>query len=713
MKYLNPPVLGFLVYALFLGALGLYYQIFLVTPESMALEELKAESPGFLPLRLKLKGRGLDGGLSASLTQDTTNPSALANNLLTDGSAVDIQIIGERLYVGNLNADSEIFSLQDPLHPQKLSSLRGPANVWHVDAEDDLLVYSVARRGIYVFDQHNFSRRGYQLTRGESMASVHRRHYLYSAESRAGLSVYDFSNPEKLFLVSQLALDGKASDLAFIGDFLLVAAQTGGLHLVDIRDPRHPRLVKTLAAQRSYETVAVHQGIIYASDSFLQIDLLHLDADGALRRISRIPLLGSVRDMVFSPERLYFSENQNGVRSVDIRDPAAPQTLGAVVIPGDPRGLALSGNYLYVAGANAGVQIVDIRQIQPRHFLGLANTPGLASQVVANGRWLYVADGSAGLAVLDRSASPGLTQVAQLRTGSDLLRLAQSENYLYGTTRDKQLLVFDVSQPQNPRLVHEQLLPVPARALVVCGRSLIINGQGALLFRVDISIPDEPRLIETHALRDTARQLTVQGNRVYIAAGRAGLLIAQVDQNRPLQIVSAVERFWPMSEFSMALGVAVRGNFAFVSQGENGLQLLNIADIKNIRELLLLPIDGFVREIQLSDRFAVLADFENGYTFVNIQQPQRPFLAAQMPAAFRQIAGFIVDQELIYQPSRSSGVQVLPLPLALTRTAPATDSGSRVSFALEKRPQPGWYSFNVSDRRQFIHRPAVVEFSEL
>lgn len=707
MKFFNWPLLGIVIYAVFVVSLGFYYQRFLTTSQTMSLEAVEFETD---PQRLKITGQGLNTRLSAYLTPDPINHSALMNNILTDGYVAGVQIAGGKLFVGNLRSASEVFSLEDPLYPQKLKVLSGMVGVWHVDVDDKSVVYTTVQRRIYVYDQQDLTRRGYVLTKGEPMASLRRGHYLYSAESRAGLSIYDFSNSEKLSLISQLALDGKASALAFSGDFLLVAAQGAGLHLIDIRDPHHPRLVKTLPAKRSYETVAVHQGIIYASDSFLQLDVLKLEANGEVRRISTIPLLGNVRDMAFGSQRLYLAESQNGVRSVDISDPSTPRSLGSILIPGDPRGLALSGNYLYVAAANAGVQIVDIRHIRPRRFLSMVNTPGIASHAVAAGSWLYVADGYAGLAVLDLSRLPKLTQVAQLPTGSDLIRLAQAKNYLYGITSGRHLLVFDISQPQTPRLVYEESMTSGLNRLIVCGDSLLIGDRTRQLFRLDISIPDKPRLMETLSLPDSVRQLAVGGNRVFIADGRAGLLISRVEKGQPLQLTAAVERSWPMSEFVLALGVAVRGDFAFVSLGKNGLQVLNISDADEVRELLLLPIDGFVREIQLSEKFAVLADFENGYTFVNIQQPQRPFLAAQMPAAFRQLAGFIVDKEQIYQPSRGSGVQILPLPLALTQTR--AGSGDVAEFHLNKRPEPGWYSLNLSDRRQFVSRPAAVELQE-
>jgi hypothetical protein len=707
LKFFNAPLPAVVIYLIFLGSLGFYYYWFLLVPQPMSLETVEFEARGTEAPRVKIWGQGLDTRIDAYLSYDSIDHSALVSNLLIEGYVADIQIVGERIYVGNLQDQSAVYSLEDPLHPRRLKILTGLPKVWHVDATHELVAFSLIDRGIYLYDQQSFARRGYHLSRDQSVASVLRRDYLYSVEGRAGLSIYDISDVEGMALVSQLELAGKAGSLAFSGDFLLVAARTEGLHVVDIRDPLHPRRIATLPAQRSYESVAVHRGYIYASDSFLQIDVLQIGTEGELRKIARIPLLGSVRDMVFGSERLYLAESQTGVRTVDIGDPAAPRSLGSVVVPGDARGLALSGNYLYVAAANAGVQIIDVGKIEPRRFLSLTDTPGLASHVVADGRWLYVADDYAGLLVLDRSAWPELTPVAQLPTDSDLFRLALAGNYLYGVTRGKQLLVFDVSRPQAPRLVHEQRMPlVITTSLVVCGNSLLVSAGGLGMYRIDISTPDKPRLIETIPLPDRVRQLAVQGNQVYIAAGRAGLLIARVEEGQPVELTSTVERFWPMSEFVTALGVALRGDFAYVSLGSNGLQVLNVADPADVQELLLLPIPGFVREVHLSKDFAVVADFENGYSFVNIQQPQRPFLAAQMPAPFRQVSGFMVDQELIYQPSRSSGVQVLPLPLALTQTH--EDAGNSATFRLDARPEPGWYSLNLNNRRQFVSRPAVL-----
>lgn len=708
MKFFKASVLGVVVYLILLGSLGFYYQHFLLPSQPMSLEAVELETRGAEPPIVKIRGQGLGSRINAYLNYDSTNRSALVGNVLTDGFVADVEIVDERLLVGNMRTASQVYRLDNPQAPEPLKKFNGLTDVWQINVENDLIFFSTAQRGLYLYDKQNYDRRGYHLTRGESMASACRDHYLYSVQGRAGLSIYDRSNPEKIIQISQLDLVGKSVSLAFTSDFLLIAARAGGLHVVNVSDPRHPRLVKTLPARRSYETVAVHRGYVYVSDSFLQIDVLQIDAGGELRKIADIPLLGSVRDMLFDADQLYLAESQNGVHRFDIRDPAAPRSLGSVVVPGEPRGLALSGNYLYVAAATAGVQIVDVRKIEPRRFLSLLNTPGLANHIIAEGRWLYVADDYAGLLVLDRSRWPDLTLVAHLPTDSDLLRLVKAGDYLYGATRGKQLLVFDVSQPQSPRLVHEQRMPLSMfTSLAVCGTSLITNAGSRGIYRVDISVPDKPRLRETLLLSDGVRQLAVRGNRVYIAAGRAGLQMASVEEGRPVELTPAFERFWPMSEFVMVLGVALKGDFAYVSLGSNGLQVLNIANPKNVHQQVLLPIPGFVREVHLSDDFAVMADFENGYSFVNIQQPRRPFLAAQMPVAFRQISGFLVDRELIYQPSGSSGVQVLPLPLALTQND--DDSASSTSFRLETRPEPGGYSLNLNNRHQFVKRAAAVQ----
>jgi hypothetical protein len=140
-------------------------------------------------------------------------------------------------------------------------------------------------------------------------------------------------------------------DVAADGTWLYVL-DAAGLGVVDVADPRHPRVVGQLALP------------------------------GTPRRV-----------LARGPTVIVALGARGGVRLVDVGDPAAPREVGHVDTPGDCLDLALQGRALYVADGPLGLMTIDVEVPERPRLLGSTPSGVTAQRVAAGLEWLIVLDG--------------------------------------------------------------------------------------------------------------------------------------------------------------------------------------------------------------------------------------------------------------------------------------------------------------------------------
>ena len=100
-------------------------------------------------------------------------------------------------------------------------------------------------------------------------------------------------------------------------------------------------------------------------------------------------------------------------------------------------------------------------------------------------------------------------------------------------------------------------------------RNLAFCGSGGGVYVLDVSNPAQPqKLSEAVHTRGVVYGLCYQPNRLYIAAGQAGLEVWDVTNPE------SPARLGYYDTPGYALGVAVAGNYAYVADGSSGLRVI-------------------------------------------------------------------------------------------------------------------------------------------
>ncbi|HYE90119.1 MAG TPA: hypothetical protein VEA38_03820, partial [Terriglobales bacterium] len=199
--------------------------------------------------------------------------------------------------------------------------------------------------------------------------------YAFVTDSEEGLIVVDvntFSDgePTNNFIKRDAtfnpngALTG-AQNLTIAGNYAYIVAKSG-LNVVDVSNPKAPKLVATLGAPAVVDPRAVQVQFRYA-----------------------------------------FVLDREGMKAIDITNPGRPRATAGKVAIADARDLYLVRTYAYVAAGSQGLGIVDIERPEalgaPTFFNAggsLNDATGVTVGATYAGQYAYVADGKNGLKVV-------------------------------------------------------------------------------------------------------------------------------------------------------------------------------------------------------------------------------------------------------------------------------------------------------------------------
>ncbi len=184
----------------------------------------------------------------------------------------------------------------------------------------------------------------------------------YVAAGAGGLIVLDLGRTHEPRWVGTLPIVGHARDVVARGDEVLVAAESGGLHRVDVRASSASgwRERSHLEQLGGAGRLALGQRHVYVADALVGLRIVALEPDGGMQEVGGI-------DLGFDyPEGLFVDRAHNrlavahgsGVSLYDLADEAAPRRLWTVETPGFARDVDGIGADLLVADDQSGMTVL-------------------------------------------------------------------------------------------------------------------------------------------------------------------------------------------------------------------------------------------------------------------------------------------------------------------------------------------------------------------
>ncbi|MCG8346165.1 MAG: hypothetical protein MI924_00110, partial [Chloroflexales bacterium] len=403
-------------------------------------------------------------------------------------------------------------------------------------------------------------------------------HHAYVSDGKI-LDIADPANP------TRVGSFNSAADIAATETYVYARDKSGALHILNCSDPTNPVIAGSYAMPGFIRDIAAAGYYAYTSDMGLSvIDTAKPDSPTTLGsylgyRAERVAIVEQYAHLAFSyslgPKT---SARAFGLDVVNIANPRAPKQTGSLVLlnfPVEqfvyyPQALTVAAPYAYIGISNS-VQIVDVANPAAPTARGVyTTTDGIASIALvepdpaAAQRYAYVAANEAGLRIVDVTdpdapaevkgytiADHDVTSVAVARPIA-----APNRQYAYLGTQLGRLQVLDVTDPAAPVVLGGFDFPVEAAI-----HDIAVHGEYAYLATetgltvVDITDPAVLALIDTAATPEPALNVAVMGNRVYVAAGDAGLFTFQHGAMIAGRVASRYGKTFPGVEIAVDNGL--------------------------------------------------------------------------------------------------------------------------------------------------------------
>lgn len=536
--------------------------------------------------------RVLPRGITAPVSDAAwANATRLGHPILatvhTPGSANNVVVSGDYVYVADGSGDLRVLDISDPEAPVAVGACAIPGTARDVAVAGDHAYVAAHDHGLQVIDISDPAapvRVGSYDTDAMANGIAVSGSYAYLVDYQSlppivdgGLYVFDVTDPSDPQIVgSHLETNPSSADVAVAGDYAYVAALHRGLQVFSVTDPAAPVLSGTYSTGSNYPlTVHVAGDYAYVGDSNTGLDIVDVTTDpGNPSLVGNCPTPESARGVCVSAGYAYVATKEAGLQVIDVSVPASPVITDSRDTPGSAYGVAVDGGYAYVADSASGVQVIDAR---------LPDTPVVTGQcdvgserpldVSVSGSYAYVATGRNGLSVVDISVPTAPAEVGACDTGQFVGAVAVAGRCACVAAFDAGMQVIDVADPANPVLLATCDTPGSAEGVALAGRYAYVADDTSGLQIVDLTVPAKPVIAGGCSTAGSANDVAVAGGYAYVADSLGLSVVRITDPANPVLVGSC-------NTANRAVSVVVAGSYAYVAdnEGSETLQVIDISD---------------------------------------------------------------------------------------------------------------------------------------
>ncbi len=549
------------------------------------------------------------------------------------GEYFDISIKGNYAYcTADLNG-MDILDISSPADIRKVGNLDTP--LWANDiaiegnyvylAEEGLRIVDISNPttpksvGTYKIDEHAIINN--LAVAGDYAYLACNQGSLDPNTNSGGLLIVDIRDPASPTPVGKLETHGSTINVYIQGNYAYIIMENGGLGIIDISDPTAPFTAGGFKYAVSMWgcDIAVKGDYAYLVDS-TGMQVLDVSSPSACRRVAtyesnRWGFEVYVKDNLLFTTWSCGCECTDSVKIFDISTPSTPVLLGFGYTPGTSVDMAVRGDHLFVADSYRGLQVLDISDLSNPTPAGDCDQSGMARGIALDKNHLYLGHGSGGLRVIDISSPGTPKKIAdyRLNNATGTSNIVIDGQYAFAADSVNGLLILDISNPASPTLTGNVNTGWDTRDVKVKGNYAYTADCTEGLVVVDISALSNPAVKGTYATNGRyAVELDITDNYAYVVDG--GLHI--FDISNPLSVVKVGE-FKKKYSFS---DVVIKGNYAYVAGGNEGFYIVDVSDPSNPREVAAYREDLYFHAVDINGNYAYLAA-EEDVMVVDISSP--------------------------------------------------------------------------------------------
>jgi hypothetical protein len=460
--------------------------------------------------------------------------------------------------------------------------------------------------------------------------------YAYVAADQAGLHILNVSNPANPTFVKAFETPSYVLDVDVEGNYAYVAIEpywnpeiedfVSGLWVVNVSDKANPHLEGSCDIQGYPTRVLARSSYVYVAAQDGGLCVVDARQPGSPSTVGQYLEAYSALDVDLAEGFAFLADGGGGLRIIDVRQPTTPRQVGRYSQVGTFSSLDVVGNYAYLADEGNGLRIVQVSNASLPTLYSVCNVPGVATGVKVSGRYAYIThipvpslpEQPPGLSIMDvlNPASP--SRVGSCNTPDSPYAVDVSGNVAFVANHSAGLTLINVSTPSASTVITSYDTPGEALGVTVVGNhAYVADGTGGLQV-VNVSNPGQPQWVGSSDAPKNAWSVTVSGTVGYVADSMWGLCIIDLGVlSRPRELAR-----YPTD--GMTCQVALYPPYAFLADGYR-MRAVNVRNSFSPYEAGVLLLPGQVMDIAVSWPYAYVAAGEAGLFVVRMEiQPPTP-----------------------------------------------------------------------------------------
>jgi hypothetical protein len=471
----------------------------------------------------------VDGG-SGLRFYDTANPEApvLLGAVSLDGP-ISVDLEGDRAYVATAGGFARVFNIRDPAHPWEIITFGGNWDSGSQIAAKGRFTFYFSDDPVFdIVEEYEAGRYRYTpgpFLRGSNDVRIEG-DFLYSTWGLTA-DILDITDPLAITRRDPtMALRSLGEGIAASPGRLYVAERDHGVSIFDTSMPGAP--VRVGEFGRTSRPIAAFAAgdLVYTADYDRGVSVIDVSDAASPVIVSQLSTRNSAVDLRAVGDLLYVADDQAGLTIIDVSDPAFPRLRGSHPVSRQAWDVEVVGHFAYVSELLGRLFAFDV---QDPDVPVLVSTLTVEAHKLCTGAGRLFAIGPQTLSVMDLDDPSHPAIVAQTRVlpfDSAVTDVAYQAGRLYMSAADVGLVVYDVSDPSQPRMLGRTDLPGDFEDVAVRGNRAFIakNLEGVDVF--DISDPFAPTLLGNITTGGQARGVHASQQFLLISTLQGGLVTA-------------------------------------------------------------------------------------------------------------------------------------------------------------------------------------------
>ncbi|MEA3544787.1 MAG: hypothetical protein U9R69_06150, partial [Thermodesulfobacteriota bacterium] len=308
------------------------------------------------------------------------------------------------LFIAGSNKGLLVVDKNALLTQQVIKMIATPGSARDLVIKNHWIYVADSRGGVLMYDLAAGGATGVNLTLRRSRSLAVHRDLLFVAQEKLGIEVFDISTPgqpEPVAVWSKL----QSTRLAVVNNYLLSSRGAYGVELIDISAIHQPIIRDVLPDVHALDIVSDGSHVYIASKNEGLL-IYEITEDSRLNRLSRtstpfpmhhfdLAVAVQVRDGI-----AYVANGRSGLLIVDVTNPEAPDILSSVAIPGRCKAVRVVGEKAFIISHHGGINVVNIENLEKSILLNSIFIPGLTRGLQIVDGLIYAAQKEMGVTVL-------------------------------------------------------------------------------------------------------------------------------------------------------------------------------------------------------------------------------------------------------------------------------------------------------------------------